>query len=293
MRLEHLQFRVRVLTTKPLALVGTLIGCAPALAAQLSARADFSLGTRYAWHGIPRAAGLAGQPSLAAGLRLRGIAVEGGVVTHYEIDRVAAGELTETGTGAGWRRGEDDLWARVTLHAGPARIQAGVVRYLFHGDPARGGLGPEHNTTELYTSFSTFNTYLNPTVETWWDVDRVRGAYVHASAAFPLMAWPYAPYIFAHIDGDIGLNLGQRVDPAQPGQLANFAGRGVTHAGIGAAVDLRPGHPLGAGKSTITLGFRSQLSFDEATRVNGAGRFSDNSFWVWTSVTLLLGGAAR
>ena len=270
------------------ALVGT-----PASAAQLSARADFSLSTRYVWHGIPRAAGLVGQPSLATGLRLGGLSVEGGVVTHYEIDRVAAGELTEAGVGAGWRRGEDDLWARAKLQAGPARLQLGVVHYWFQGDSARAGLGPEHNTTELYFSVSALTTYLNPTVETWWDVDRVRGAFVHASAAFPLMAWPYAPYIFAQIDGDIGLNLGQGVDPAQPGQLANFAGRGVTHAGIGAAVDLRPGHPLGVGKSTITLGFRSQLNFDEATRVNGAGRFSDNSFWVWTSVTLLLGGAAR
>jgi len=265
----------------------------PALtAAQLSARFDVSLASRYVWHGLSRAAGTIVQPSLAGGLRLGRLSLEAGAVRHYELDAVANGELSETGTGSG-HLGEDDVWARAAFHFGAARLQAGVVRYLFHGDSTRGGLGPGRNTTELYGTVSSTGSYLNSSLEIWSDVDRLHGTFLRYSVSAPVLAWPFPPFIFAFVDGDVGLNLGQGADPNQPGRVANFAGRGITHAGFGAALELRARRTPGVGWTTVAVGLRSQVNLDDATRVNGVGRRKDLNCWLWTGVTVLLGGEAR
>jgi hypothetical protein len=261
----------------------------PPAAAQVAARFDVSTSTRYVWHGISRAAGATAQPSLAAGLRVGRLSVEGGAVRHYELDRVTAGEISEIGAGAG-HRGEDDLWGRAALEVGPARLDGGVVRYLFHGDSTRGGLGAGRNTTELYAALSISGTYFNPSLEAWWDVDRVHGAYLRAAVSGPLLGWPFPPYVFTFFDGDIGLNLGQGPDVSRPGKPANFADRGITHVGIGAEMQLRGGPGPGAGSLTFSVGFRSQINIDDATRFNGLGKTNDIVVWAWTGVTLVLGG---
>src|SRR5206468_6837463 len=109
-----------------------LVVAAP-LAAQLAARTDLSVGGRYVWHGVSRAAGLVAQPSLAVGLRLNRLSVAGGAVLHCELDRVSTGELSETGVGDR-RLGEEDFWGRASLDIGPGRLQSGVVRHVLRGD---------------------------------------------------------------------------------------------------------------------------------------------------------------
>src|SRR5947199_405013 len=141
-----------------------------------------------------------------------------------------------------------------------ARLHAGVVRYLFNGDSTRGGLGPGWNTTELYGAMSTTGSSLNSSLEIWSDVDRVRGTFLRYSASAPILPWPFPPFVFTFVDGDLGLNLGQGPDPSQPGRVANFAGRGVTHAGVGAGLELRSGRTPGVERTTIAVGFRAQAN---------------------------------
>ena len=272
-------------------LSGLMAAAAPA-AAQLSARADVSAGGRYVWHGVSRAAGLVAQPSLAVGLRLRRFSVEGGAVLHYELDHVSAGELSETGTGDR-HVGEEDFWGRAVLVVGPTRLHAGVVRYVFRGDSGTGGVGRARNTTEIYTALSTSGRYVNPSFEAWWDVQRVRGAFLRASFDLPVLGWPFPPYAFVFVQGDMGLNVGQGPNPARSGELANFASRGITHVGFGVGTEVRAGRVPGFGWATLAAGARSQLNLDDATRVDGMGRNRDFSAWLWTGMTVVLGGDAR
>jgi len=269
-----------------------LVVAAPPAAAQLSARTDLSAGGRYVWHGISRAAGLVAQPSLAVGLRVHRFSLESGAVLHYELDRVSSGELSETGAG-GRHLGEEDLWGRASLLVGPTRLDAGVVRYGFRGDSGTGGLGPARNTTELYAALSITSSYLNPSLEAWWDVERVRGAFLRAAFDLPVLGWPFPPYAFAFVQGDMGLNVGQGPNPARPGELANFAGRGITHVGLGAGAEVRARRVSGIGWATLAVGVRSQLNLDDATRFDGAGRNRDFSAWLWTGITVVVGGEAR
>ncbi len=274
-----------------LCLTGLIVAALPA-AAQLSARADVSAGGRYVWHGLSRAAGFVMQPSVAVGLRVSRFSIEGGAVLHYELDRVSAGELSETGVGDR-NLGEEDFWGRASLVVGPARLHAGVVRYVFRGDAARGGVGPAFNTTEVYAALSTTSSYFNPSLQVSWDVERVRGAFLLASADLPVLGWPFPPYAFLFVHGEAGLNVGQGPNPSRPSELANFAGRGITHAGLGVGAEVRAGRVPGIGWATLAAGVRSQLNLDDATRVNGTGRNRDFLVWLWTGMTVVLGGDAR
>jgi len=252
------------------------------IAAQLAGRADAAVGGRYVWHGISRSAGLVAQPSLAVGLRIRTVSLEGGAVLHYELDHVSPGELSESGAGDP-RLGEEDFWGRASLTLGSARLQSGVVRYRFRGDSGAGGIGPARNTTEVYAVLSRASSTFNPALEAWWDVDRVHGAFLRASVDVPIVGWPFPPYRFAFVEGDGGVNLGQ----------GNFARRGVTHVGLGVGAEMRAKRLPAVGLATLAFGLRSQFNVDEATRVNGVGRRRDFLVWAWTGMTVAMGGDAR
>ncbi len=226
---------------------------APGAAAQVSARADVSVGGRYVWHGISRSAGLVAQPSLAIGLRVHRVSLESGAVLYYELDRASPGELSETGAGARGL-GEHDIWGQASFVLGPTRLHAGLVRYAFHGDSGAGGVGSARNTTELFASVSTTSRYVNPTFEAWWDVERVHGAFLRASLDLPVLGWPFPPYAFVFVQTEMGLNIGQGPSPTRPGELFNFARRGVTHVGLGLGTELRAGHLSGIGSATLAFG---------------------------------------
>lgn len=242
-------------------LTALMVLAAPA-AAQMSGRADLSVNGRYVWHGISRARGWVAQPSLALGFRVHAVSLEGGAVFHP---------------------GEKDFWGRAALTLGPARLRAGVVRYEFF-DPAR-------RTTELYAGL-TMTGRFTQSFEAWVDVDRVRGAFLRASVDLPVLAWPFPPAAFVFVEGDVGFNVGQGPNAARPSDLANFAGRGVTHVGLGVGADLRAGRLSRIGWATLGAGVRSQLNLDAATQADG-GRSRDFLVWVWTGMTIVLGGDAR
>ena len=266
-------------------------GVAP-LHAQVSARFDLATSNRYVWHGLSRAAGVVLQPSLAVGYRLRGFTLSSGLARHYELDRVSPDELSELGNSNG-HLGEDDLWLQADLAVGSVRLRSGLARYVFRGASPQSGGGALGNTTETYLALGAVTAYLNPQLEAWWDVDRVRGGFLRASANSPVFGWPIEPFFFVSLAGEIGLNLGQQPDPARPGDLANFSRRGLTHAGLGLDLLYRASQRPGVGSANLNLGLNAQLNLDDATRYNGAGRKKNTILWLSAGVTLLLGGEAR
>jgi hypothetical protein len=268
-------------------LTGLTAAAAPA-AAQLSARSDVSVAGRYVWHGISRSAGLIAQPSLALGFRVRRLSLEGGGVLHYELDAATAGELSETGAG-GRHLGEENLWGQASFVLGPTRVHAGLARYVFRGDAALGGVGSARNTTEVFASVSTTSRYLNPTLEASWDLERVRGAFLRGSFDVPVLGWPFPPYAFVFVQGELGLNIGQGPNPTRPAELANFATRGFTHLGLGLGTEVQLRRLSGAGTATLAFGVRSQLNVDDATKFDGPGRRRDFVLWLWSGITMVLG----
>ncbi len=263
--------------------------CSTSGHAQVSARIDLTTTTRYVWHGLERVSCcLVFEPTLAAGFESGALTIDGGITRYYEPFPAAGWSASEVGAKARGL-GEQDLWTHAGVNFGPLEFEGGVVRYLFYGQAPKGGLDSSKNTTEIYVGVRAQGTYVHPTIESWWDVERVRGAFVRLSASLPALAWPFPSYVFTYIDGDLGVNIGQ--GPA-PGHVPNFAGRGITHAGLGGTVDVRTGQVPG-GQGVVSLGLRTQVNFDDATRVTGSAHRSDLVAWVWGGFTVLIGGDAR
>jgi hypothetical protein len=282
----------RTLCRRVLGTVLVAVAVARPAAAQYTARADVTMGGRHVWHGLSRAAGLVLQPSIGFGLRSGQWSADGGLVRNYELDRVVAGELSQAGVGGG-RLGEDDLWARTTLDLREMQVSLGVARYVFRGRASAGGMGSDRSTTEIFGTLSPKDLYLNPSLEAWVDVGRVRGVYFRASTHMPVLAYPLQPFVFVYLETELGLNVGQGPNSSRPLDLANFAERGITHAGFGATVERRQGHWPGVGLWLLSAGARLQLNFDEATRFNGENRSADFSVWLWAGTTVVLGRDVR
>jgi hypothetical protein len=56
---------------------------------------------------------------------------------------------------------------------------------------------------------------------------------------------------------------------------------------------VQAGRLSGIGSATLAFGARSQLNVDDATRVDGPGRTRDFVVWLWTGMTIVLGGETR
>lgn len=255
------------------------------LTAQPVGRIDLNLANRYVWHGLSRAAGMVLQPSVALGYQFDRLVFGAGVVRHYELGGPGPGEPSQLASGTG-RVGEDDAWAQVELALGSLRLRSGFTRYVFRA-------GPPRNTSEISAAIAVSSRYLNPALEAWWDIGRVRGGFVRASASSPVFGWPAAPYVFAVLTGEVGLNVGQSPDPARPRDSSHFASRGLTHAAVGLSVLNRLHHWNGVGSANLSLGLHGQLNLDDGTRHDGPGRQQSVIFWFSAGATVILGGEAR
>jgi hypothetical protein len=200
--------------------------------------------------------------------------------------------LSQVGADGG-HVGEDDVWAEAAFESGRLRFRTGVLHYVFRGESLEGGAGPMTNTTEIYAAASGNSPYLNPALELWWDVGTIQGGFVRGSVSSPVIGWPFEPFFFAVLTGDVGVNVSQGPDPATSDDLANFASSGVTHVGLGMTIDRRLHHWRGWGAASLGLGLNGQLNLDQATRYNGTGPSRNLMFWLSVGVTFLLGGEAR
>ena len=121
----------------------------------------------------------------------------------------------------------------------------------------------------------------------------MRGAFLRASLDLPVLGWPFPPYAFVFVQGDMGLNIGQGPNTVRPAELANFSGKGITHVGLGLGTEIRARRLSGIGSVTLAFGARSQLNVDDATRFDGPGRMRDFVAWLWSGITIVLGRDVR
>ena len=257
------------------------------LSAQQDVRADLLVSNRYVWRGINRVTGWAAQLQLGASTRLGPGTLGAGVVEVRELFKAGSRDLTEVGVG---RRGlgERNWWAEYRLPTPRVDLAAGAVRYTYHGEATLGGRSPADNTTEVYVAMEAPRTYLSPALAAYWDVDRVRGAYLEASGRLPILGWPFPPEIFAYLDGAVGLSVGEDPNPARPADLAYYGGDGPTHAQLGLSVDLKRSANVAVGG-----GLRFAVGLDDLARLGAGGRERNLFVSFWLGATLGAGLPAR
>jgi hypothetical protein len=73
-------------------------------------------------------------------------------------------------------------WVDATVQAGPLALTGGATIYRY---PQRTGFAEGFNTTELYAKLVGGGP-LTPRVQMWWDVQKVRGAYLETAVSHTL-----------------------------------------------------------------------------------------------------------
>jgi hypothetical protein len=240
-----------------------------------SGRLDVEVTTRRLWHGLTRVSGIASQTQAQLGIQRGRLSAAAGALAVWDICDCGLGNVRLRGE----RRhglGELDLWGEGRVALGAVSIGSGAVRYTFHGDATRGGIDKTRNTTEIFTLVELRQIYLSPRVATWIDVGPVGGTYFELGAALPLLGWPYPPFKTIYLDGQLGYNLSQGPNKDDPGQLANYAERGFTHARLALAGDILTG-----GSVRLSAGLQFELNFDDAVQGVRRQGSSDLDFGVW------------
>lgn len=210
-----------------------------AASAQFSLGTSVTLATPYVWRGVTRSNGWNFQPEayLAVGLA-RGFLTVGGWA-NLEAGADAPGNLSDLG---GDRPGfsEVDYWIQYARSIGEIEGTVGAMRYTFPADAPSAARRSDDNTTEIYGTVQLTSTYLVPRLSAYFDVDRVRGAYLEGAFTVPLLAYPFGNPVVFYASALAGYNLGQELNPDRPEQNANFRNDGFTHFDFSVRATIRP-----------------------------------------------------
>ena len=207
--------------------------------AQVSVGASVSLATPYVWRGLTRSNGWNVQPEafLAVGIS-HGILTAGGWA-NLEAGADSPGNLSDLGSD---RPGfsEADYWIQYARPLGEIEATVGAIRYTFPANTPSAARQSDDNTTEVYGALQLSSTYLVPRLTAYFDVGRVRGAYLEGGVTVPLLAYPFGNPVVFYASALAGYNLGQEQNPDRPEQNANFKNDGFTHFDFSLRATIRP-----------------------------------------------------
>ena len=258
--------------------------------AQVSIGTSVSLATPYVWRGLTRSNGWNFQPEayLAVGIA-RGFLTVGGWA-NLEAGADSPGNLSELGGG---RPGfsEVNYWIQYARPLGEMEGTVGAICYVFPADASSAARQSGDNTTEIYGAVQLTSTYLVPRLTAYFDVERVRGAYLEGALTVPLLAYPFGNPVVFYASALAGYNLGQEQNPDRPEQNANFRNDGFTHFDFSVRATIRPVKSL---PFSMNIEPHWQLKVDEFTqRTSPEQGDADRHIQFWLGVSLSTGIGSR
>ena len=171
---------------------------------------------------------------------------------------------------------------------GKATLTGGVTAYIY---PNSQGLTSDFNTVEIYGK-AAFDVPLSPKVSLYYDVDKIKGAYIEGSISHSLAA---SEKVSIDLGALAGFSAGQGADLDAAGipqaDFFNFEGNGLTH------LDLSAGVPLTAGILSITPVLHFVINSDDATKVTSldkvTGLPNSKDVKLWGGVSISWSNAAE
>ena len=247
---------------------------------------DAVVRSSYVWRGVTRVSGWVLQPDAFLSASFPRLSITAGWWGTVEISSPAPTNPASTGLGQTWF-GENDLWAEVAGRSRSVDFAAGITRYLF-ADGAFGQSADVVNTTELYAVSGLGFGPTVPRIALWYDVDRVRGAYVETSVDLRVPVLPsYDPIVALYLSTLAGWSIGQEINAGKPEEAAYFSQAGLTH------VDLGLEAMVGQGQRYVTFELHFLFARDGGARSDiGAGTGGDTKWWLGLgfSDSTILGG---
>jgi len=250
---------------------GALV-CALPARAQTTVGADLGLFSSYTWRGLSLTNKPVAQPDLYVTFPAGKASVTLGGWANIDLGQYdnANKDISESGGSSAFNFAEFDPWAEIGYTVGKATLTGGATAYIYPNDA---GLTSDFNTVEVYGK-AAFDVPLNPKISVWYDVDKVKGAYIEGSVSHPV---PLSEKVSLNLGAMTGFSAGQGSDPDANGvpqaEFFNFVDDGFAHA------DFSVGLPLTAGIFSITPVLHLHYCSDENTKITSPTTTSDAKLW--------------
>lgn len=258
--------------------LSALMGSAPAHA-QATFGVDLDLFSSYVWRGVTYTNKPVAQPGVWVSFPAGNAAVTVGGWSNIDLGKYddTAEDISLSGGTSAFNLSEFDPYAEVSLSAGKATLTGGVTAYLFPNDldaAPNGGFDSEANTIEIYGT-AGFEAPLSPELSVYYDVDKIKGAYIEGAISHSLAA---SENVSIDLGALAGFSAGQGISD-DPDESFNFADDGFTH------LDLSAGVPFTAGVFSITPVLHVVITGDDATKITSPTDV-DTGVKLWGGVSL-------
>lgn len=253
----------------------------PAVMAQTELRTNVGSYTGYVWRGLTFTNRPVFQPATTLVIPAGAATFSFGGWGNVEAGRYnGPTDLSEGGGATRFDLTEFDWTAEAALTFGKATISAGTIGYLF---PNKAALSPafnaNNNTLEIYSKVA-FSGLLAPALGIYYDVRKVRGAYIEGTLAQSVGLFRNAPLSLGLL---AGFSAGQSAALDEAGvptaAFYSFRKDGLTHVDLSASV------PVTVAGVTFGPAFHATWGNDPLTRITAVGQERHLKLWLGGSVS--------
>ncbi|MGZ8397717.1 MAG: TorF family putative porin [Gemmatimonadales bacterium] len=236
-------------------LIGALAGAAPGHA-QATFGVDLDVFSSYVWRGLSLTNKPVAQPAVWVSFPAGSASITAGGWASIDLGKYDNGsDISESGGTSAFNFAEFDPYAEVSFAVGKATLTGGATAYIYPNDA---GLTSDANTVEIYGKVG-LDAPLAPELSIYYDVDKIKGAYIEAGVSHSLAA---SEKVSIDLGAAAGFSAGQGIpDDPLSDESFNFADDGLTH------IDLSAGVPFTAGVFSITPVLHFVINVDDATKI--------------------------
>jgi hypothetical protein len=258
-----------------------LIGAVPSHA-QTEVGVDVDLFSSYVWRGLSLTNKPVLQPGVWISFPTGNASITLGGWANIDLGKYddLADDISESGGSSAFNLAEFDPYAEVSFGVGKATLTGGITGYIYPNDENAPNefflLTSDANTVEIYGK-AGFEAPLSPEISIYYDVDKIKGAYIEGAVSHSLAA---SEKVSIDLGAAAGFSAGQGLpdDPFSE-ESANFVDDGFTH------LDLSAGIPFTAGAISITPVIHVQINGDDITKVTSPSNL-DEDVKLWGGVSL-------
>jgi Bacterial protein of unknown function (Gcw_chp) len=255
--------------------------CAMPVRAQTEVGANVGVFSSYVWRGISMTNKPVLQPAVYLSIPVGNASITLGGWSNIDIGKYdnLAKDRSESGGSSSFNFAELDPYAEVSFSVGKATLTGGVLGYVYpNGANAPNQFGlitKAFNTVELYGKGS-LDVPLSPSLSIYYDVDKIKGAYIEATVSHSL---PASDKLSVNLTALAGFSAGDGINGSDPSEMSSFVDDGLTH------VDLSGGLSFSAGALSFEPALHLVIDSDQATKVTSPTSL-DKGVKLWGGITI-------